>query len=89
MAIKKAAAIVFAISDVFLTTYECLTIGNVTPKISTSWNASVPIKDLPTCPVIHTIATESIWAVAIPVTKLVAPGPDVTINTPVFPVDLA
>ena len=36
-----------------------------------------------------TIGIESIYAVAIPVTKLVAPGPDVAKHTPTFPVALA
>ena len=46
------------------------------------------MNDLPTCPVMQTIATESIWAVAIPVTRLVAPGPDVAKHTPTDPVAL-
>ena len=36
-----------------------------------------------------TIGIESIIAVAIPVTRLVAPGPDVAKHTPTFPVALA
>ena len=36
-----------------------------------------------TCPVIATIATESICASAIPVTRFIAPGPDVDIQTPI------
>ena len=36
-----------------------------------------------------TRGTESIWAVAIPVTRFVAPGPDVPKQTPTFPVALA
>ena len=39
--------------------------------------------------VIATIGTESIYAVAIPVTRFVAPGPLVARHTPVFPVALA
>jgi hypothetical protein len=34
----------------------------------------------------HTRGDESIIAVAIPVTMFVAPGPDVPITTPTFPV---
>ena len=37
----------------------------------------------------HTIGTESIQAFAIPVTKFVAPGPDVAQQTPTFPVTRA
>ena len=38
-----------------------------------------------TCPVIATTGTESIFAVAIPVSRFVAPGPDVAKHTPGFP----
>ena len=38
---------------------------------------------------IATIGTESIWASAIGVTKFVAPGPDVAMQTPVRPVACA
>ena len=41
-----------------------------------------------TCPVNTTSGNESIIASAIPVTTFVAPGPDVAITTPVFPVFL-
>jgi hypothetical protein len=36
-----------------------LVIGVVMPRMSASWNASVPIAPLGTCPVIATIGTES------------------------------
>ena len=36
----------------------------------------------PTCPVMITMGTESICAVAIPVIKFVAPGPEVAQATP-------
>ena len=36
--------------------------------------------------VIATIGDESMYAVAMPVTRLVAPGPLVAKHTPVFPV---
>ena len=39
-----------------------------------------------TCPVMATMGTESIWAVAMPVTRLVAPGPLVAEQTPTRPV---
>ncbi len=61
----------------------------VIPVISTSWKESLPKEETPTLPVIATIGTESIYAVAIPVTRFVAPGPDVAKTTPTFPVDLA
>ena len=56
--------------------------GSVMPVMSISWNASLPIKRLPTCPVMQTIGDESSMAVARPVTMLVAPGPDVAMATP-------
>ena len=59
------------------------------PTQSTSWNASLPIAWRGTCPVITTIGAESMWAVAIPVTALVAPGPEVTSTTPAWPVTRA
>ncbi|MNU11473.1 hypothetical protein D3C72_2593540 [compost metagenome] len=59
------------------------------PVISASWKASVPIRLEKTFPVITTRGTESIKAVAIPVTRLVAPGPEVAMQTPALPLALA
>ena len=56
------------------------------PTMSASWNASVPIIDAPTCPVIATSGIESMFASAMGVTRLVAPGPDVARHTPTRPV---
>ena len=67
----------------------CLTIGRVMPIVSTSWKASWPMYLVATCPVMTTMGTESMYAVAIPVTVLVAPGPEVTRQTPTLPVALA
>ncbi|MNC48647.1 hypothetical protein D3C75_977770 [compost metagenome] len=58
----------------------------VMPVISASWKASVPIRGVATLPVITTSGTESIKAVAMPVTRLVAPGPEVAMQTPTSPV---
>ena len=41
---------------------------------------------VPTLPVIATMGMLSIYAVAMPVTRFVAPGPLVARTTPVFPV---
>ena len=57
--------------------------------MSTSWNASVPMKAVGTWPVMASIGTESMKALAIPVTRLVAPGPDVAMHTPSFPLERA
>ncbi len=52
--------------------------------MSLSWNASFPIIATGTWPVTATIGAESACAVAIPVNKLVAPGPEVAKHTPGF-----
>ena len=52
------------------------------PTVSHSWNASWPIAGVGTWPVMTTIGIESMYAVAMPVTALVTPGPDVTSATP-------
>ena len=59
--------------------------GMVTSKISVSWKASRPKSGVSTCPVSATTGIESINAVASPVTKFVAPGPEVAMHTPTFP----
>ena len=69
-----------------LTKKLCLTQGRVIPIMSTSWKASLPITGKDTWPEMITIGIESMYAVAIPVTALVAPGPEVTSTTPGFPV---
>ena len=38
-----------------------------------------------TCPVMQTKGTESMFAVAIPVMRFAAPGPDVAKTTPTLP----
>ena len=61
----------------------------VMPNTSSSWNASVPIRKVGTWPVSTTIGTESSIASAMPVTRLVAPGPEVAMQTPTRPVAMA
>jgi hypothetical protein len=56
------------------------------PTVSHSWNASSPIAGVGTCPVMMTIGIESMYAVAMPVTAFVTPGPEVTSATPTSPV---
>ena len=60
--------------------------GRVMPVTSASWKASLPIALVATCPLKTRIGTLSIWAVASGVTVLVAPGPEVTMQTPGLPV---
>ena len=45
----------------------------------------MPIKCVGTCPEIQTIGIESMYASVNAVTIFVAPGPDVTNATPIFP----
>ena len=52
------------------------------PLMSISWKASLPISADGTLPVIATIGTESSIAVPMPVTRFVAPGPEVPMHTP-------
>ena len=63
--------------------------GSVMPVMSVSWKASEPMAARPTCPVMTTMGTESIMAVPMPVTRLVAPGPEVAHATPGLPVTRA
>ena len=63
--------------------------GMDTPVISTSWKASFPMRLLATLQVMNTTGEESIYAVAMPVTRFVAPGPEVAKHTPTLPVERA
>ncbi len=72
-----------------VTRNECFVTGMVTPTMSASWKASVPMRLAPTCPVIATIGTESMCASASGVTRFVAPGPEVAMQTPTRPVACA
>jgi hypothetical protein len=66
-----------------------LVIGMVMPVTSASWKASDPMALVATCPVMARIGTESMCASASPVTRLVAAGPEVTMQTPTRPVACA
>jgi hypothetical protein len=85
-AMWKASATTRGMSATCSIWKECLVIGSVTPMMSTSWKASLPIIGRPTCPVIATSGVESSSASAMPVTKLVVPGPLVARQTPTLPV---
>ena len=88
-AMWNAEAMAPAISSGRVTRKLCLVIGIVMPRMSASWKASVPIDGAATWPVMATIGTESMYASAIGVTRLVAPGPDVAMQTPTLPVATA
>ena len=84
LAMWKAFFIVEARSFTSFTRMLCFTIGRVMPTVSHSWNASRPMACVGTWPVMTTSGIESMYAVAIPVTALVTPGPEVTSATPTF-----
>ena len=75
----------FGMSLASVTMKLCLVTGMVTPRMSASWKASEPSRGMPTWPVMATTGTESIWASASGVTRLVAPGPEVAMHTPTLP----
>ena len=85
----NASATVRGMSRGSVTRKLCLVMGIVMPRMSASWKASVPIMLAPTWPVMATSGTESMWASARGVTRLVAPGPEVAMQTPTRPVAAA
>ena len=89
LAMRNALRIVSARVFTSFTITLYFVIGIVTPAISTSWKESLPRREVPTLQVIATSGTESIFAVAMPVTRFVAPGPEVAKHTPTLPVALA
>ena len=84
-AIATASRTISASSDTSCTRWLYFVIGSVRPMMSVSWKASRPIMGRPTCPVMASSGEESMWAVASPVTRLVAPGPEVATHTPTRP----
>jgi hypothetical protein len=84
-AITKASRIVRATWRASVTSELCLVMGRVIPVTSTSWKASVPSTFEETWPVMKTVGEESSIAVAMPVVRFVAPGPEVAIATPTLP----
>ena len=88
-AILKAWRMAGARSLTSLMMKLCLVMGIVMPVMSISWKESRPSMLRPTFPVMATTGTESMKAVAMPVTRLVAPGPLVARHTPTRPVTRA
>ena len=84
-AIWKARRTAGAMSSARVTRKLCLVMGRVMPVMSTSWKASEPRTLDETWPVIATTGMLSSMAVARPVTRLVAPGPEVAMQTPTRP----
>ena len=85
-AICQASSIAWGSLLTSVTRKLCLVTDIIRLYASTSWKASEPRTLEPTCPVSASIGMESAYAVAIPVTMLVAPGPEVERQTPVLPV---
>ena len=83
---KNASATISGSSSALCTRKLCFVTARQMPFMSASWKASVPIWLMGTWPVMHTIGTPSMLAVARPVMVFVAPGPDVTRHTPGLPV---
>ena len=84
-AMWNASATTRGMSAGSVTRKLCFETGIVMPTMSASWNASVPMNDAPTWPVIATSGIESMFASAMGVTRFVAPGPDVAMHTPTLP----
>ncbi len=82
----KASWIAGPSSSALVTRMLCFVTDMVTPMTSVSWKLSFPMAGRATCPVMATMGTESIKALARPVTRLVAPGPEVEQQTPTWPV---
>ena len=85
----KAAATTLGMSSTCLISQLCFVMPIVTPVMSHSWKASVPMDGVATWPETTTSGVESMYALASGVTMFVAPGPLVTIATPGLPVTMA
>jgi hypothetical protein len=68
-----------------VTRKTCLATEPMMPRPGASWNASLPIAAGGTWPQMTTIGTESAMQSRTGVTVLVAPGPEVTMQTPTRP----
>ena len=81
----NASRTAYATSFASVTRTLCFVMGRLIPVMSTSWKASLPRNLDGTWPVMKTVGEESSMAVAMPVTRLVAPGPEVAMATPTLP----
>ena len=81
-AMWNAVLTAYGISSGDLTCTLYLVTLALTPIMSHSWKPSLPMTSLFTCPVNAATGLESIWALARPVTRFVAPGPLVAMHTP-------
>ena len=83
--ISKAVRTVDSSVSGSVTRKTCFATDPMTAVTGASWNASVPMAALGTCPQMTTIGTESAIQSRTGVTQLVAPGPEVTMATPTSP----
>src|SRR6201987_3994552 len=84
-AISKAVRTVASSLSGSVTKKTCLATAPMMDDTGASWNASEPIEAVGTWPQITTIGTESASESRTGGTVLVAPGPEVTMQTPTRP----
>ena len=84
-AISKAVRTVDSSFSGSVTRKMCLATAPITEGIGASWKASVPMDGRATWPQITTIGIESAMQSRTGVTVFVAPGPEVTMQTPTLP----
>ena len=84
-AISNAVRTVVSSLSGSVTRKMCLATEPMMEGTGASWNASVPMALVGTCPQMTTIGMESAMQSRIGVTVFVAPGPEVTMATPTRP----
>src|SRR5512141_3448217 len=84
-AISKAVRTVASSRAGSVTRKQCFATAPMMLLTGASWNASLPIAAVGTWPQITTMGTASAAQSRTGVTVLVAPGPDVTTQTPTLP----
>jgi hypothetical protein len=84
-AISKAVRTVASRRSGSVTRNTCLATAPISAATGASWKASVPMAAVGTWPQITTMGTESAMQSRTGVTVLVAPGPEVTMQTPTRP----
>jgi hypothetical protein len=84
---SKAARMMPSSFSGSVTRNTCLATAPITEAIGASWKASEPMAARGTWPQMTTRGMESAAQSRTGVTMLVAPGPEVTIATPTWPVE--
>ena len=88
-ATRNAARTTSASSATSVTWWVHFVMGRMTAVLSTSWKEFLPRSWEVTLQLIATMGELSAMAVAIPVVRFVAPGPEVAKHTPTRPVERA